>query len=100
MEPASEPQFCMRQGPDGNFTVDKLSCARVYHVNLVVRIKQHPSSRGSGAVEAETSMQLDRTRLVLDQGGLLRLENMGAPPPPPPPLLYILLTYCSLRSYA
>jgi hypothetical protein len=82
MEPASEPQFCMRQGPDGNFTVDKLSCARVYHVNLVVRIKQHPSSRGSGAVEAETSMQLDRTRLVLDQGGLLRLENMGAPPPP------------------
>jgi len=80
MEPASEPQFCMRQSPDGSFTVDKLPCARVYHVNLVVRITQHPTSRGrgSGNGSGDTSMQLDRTRLVLDQGGLLRLENMGS----------------------
>ena len=68
----------MQQGPDGNFTVDKLPCKRVYHINLVVRITQHPTPRGSSGGDA--CMQLDRTRLVLDQGGLLRLEDMGDTP--------------------
>ena len=81
MEPATEPHFCMRQGPDGSFAVDKLACARVYHVNLVVKITQQKSD-GACCNKSATRMQLDRTRLILDHEGLRRLEPLGQLYPP------------------
>ena len=76
MEPATEPHFCMRQGPDGSFGVDKLACARVYHVNLVVKITEQ-NADGVCCNKPATRMQLDRTRLILDHEGLRRLEPLG-----------------------
>ena len=66
----------MRQGPDGSFAVDKLACARVYHVNLVVRITQQ-TARGVCCENVGTRMQMDHTKLILDHEGLVRLEPLG-----------------------
>ena len=66
----------MRQGLEGTFAVDKIACARVYHVNVVVRITKL-SGGGPCCDAAASRMQMDRTRLILDHGGLLRLEALG-----------------------
>lgn len=73
MEPASEPHLCIRHGLDGSSGVDILACARVYHVNLVLKVTQLKPSDERG----EPYVQLEGARLILDQGGLVRLERLG-----------------------
>ena len=64
--------------------VEAVSCARVYHVNLVLRIRAAESSTGSilsgGDADRDAGggvMLLERARLVMNQAGIVRLEPAG-----------------------
>jgi len=53
-----------------NRSVVAVTCARVYHVNVILKI-----TRGEGRKDASSWME--RVRVVLDQGGLKRVESVG-----------------------
>ncbi|MEZ4429565.1 MAG: hypothetical protein R3A51_17970, partial [Nannocystaceae bacterium] len=50
--------------------VEVIPCARVYHLNLVLRL-----TVGSGATRRQT---IERVRVVLDQNGIKRVEFLDA----------------------
>lgn len=58
--------------------VGKVACARVYHLNLVVKLKMLQKadklSEKTGPIKL---MHLERARLVVNRSGILRLEKLG-----------------------
>ena len=66
----------MSAGEGGRFTVDKLRCARNYHLNVVVRIRS-VDANGDKRASVDKNMQLDHSCLVLNQEGILRLDPQG-----------------------
>jgi hypothetical protein len=70
MQPAFEPHYRLarHEGVLGNVAVEKIACARVYHLNLVIRVSTAPK-------EAQQALLLHTVRVVMDQGGIKRLES-------------------------
>jgi len=54
-----------------NRSVVAVPCARVYHINIILKI-----TRGEG--KKDEASWMERVRIVLDQGGLKRVESVGA----------------------
>ncbi|KAK9819060.1 hypothetical protein WJX81_003437 [Elliptochloris bilobata] len=82
MQPPTEPHLRLVEQRGGGFTVDSVECPRVYHLNMVLRVRSRAAAQHSGRL-----MQLDSARIVANQMGILRLEPTGSgllsrPPPP------------------
>jgi len=80
MVPAVETHHRLVEGAEagGCPRVEKARCARVYHLNLVVRLKARRLPEASQeARDASMSMQMERARLVINQQGIVRLEQLG-----------------------
>ena len=60
--------------------VKKIKCARVYHLNLVLRVKTRGlPDRNQDARNTNKVMHMERARLVVNQQGIQRLQSLGKP---------------------
>lgn len=81
MVPAEEVHHRLAEGGLGCPRVEKVRCARVYHLNLVVRLKSRSLPESSQkARDTSMTMQMERARLVVNQQGIVRLEQLGGQP--------------------
>lgn len=62
MQPPTEAHLRLVEQEGGGFTVDSVDCPRVYHLNLVLRVRSRAAKRRSGRL-----MQLSSARIVADQ---------------------------------
>ena len=78
MVEAEEMHFKLGSGGSSFPGVEKVKCSRVYHLNLVLKLKSRnlPDSQ-QDARDANKTMQIERVRLVVNQTGILRLEPLG-----------------------
>ena len=81
MVPAEEVHHRLADvGPGKRPRVERVRCARVYHLNLCVRLKARRLPCDSQeARDAPKTMQMERARLVVNQQGIVRLEHLGQP---------------------
>ena len=79
MAPRLEDHYRLVRRPLGSpARVGKVSCARVYHLNLIVRIRVVQTVEGLAEKGRPVKlMHLERARLVVDRSGILRLEQLG-----------------------
>lgn len=56
----------------------KVKCARVYHLNLVLRVKtRNLPHRTTDVRDTNKLMHMERARLILNKQGILRLQPLG-----------------------
>ncbi|KAK9837379.1 hypothetical protein WJX84_001409, partial [Apatococcus fuscideae] len=68
MQPSRESHYCLSSAATGTHA-EKIKCARVYHINLVLRVR----TRLAGGHD-DRSMQIHRARIIMDKNGIKRLE--------------------------
>ncbi|KAL0051470.1 hypothetical protein WJX82_008099 [Trebouxia sp. C0006] len=74
MQPPDEPHYSLETGEDGSMQVQKIQCARVYHINVVLRIRTSVQDTRKDKAYKEKSLQIQRARIIMDQSGIKRLE--------------------------
>lgn len=74
MQPPEEPHYRICTDPRGRKYAQQVQCARVYHINVVLRIRTSTQDRVSDRAYREKSMQIQRARVIMDQDGIKRLE--------------------------
>ncbi|DBA99968.1 TPA: hypothetical protein ACH3X1_013841 [Trebouxia sp. C0004] len=74
MQPPDEPHYSLERSEDGSMQVQKIQCARVYHINVVLRIRTSVQDTRKDKAYKEKSLQIQRARIVMDQSGIKRLE--------------------------
>ena len=62
MQPPTEAHLRLVEQEGGGFTVDSVDCPRVYHLNVVLRVRSRAAKRNTGRL-----MQLKSARIVADQ---------------------------------
>ena len=73
-----ELHFRLVQRHNGCSEVEKVKCARVYHLNLVLRVKTRDlPDDGQDIRDTNKVMHMERARLVVNRKGILRLEQLG-----------------------
>ncbi|KAK9863198.1 hypothetical protein WJX84_002124 [Apatococcus fuscideae] len=68
MQPSTESHYCLSSAASGSHA-EKIRCARVYHINLVLRVRTRIAD-----VQDDRSMQIHRARIIMDKNGIKRLE--------------------------
>ena len=76
MAPSLEDHYRLSCDHDGGGQVQKVTCARVYHLNLVLCIKSSQPSEAA-AKDGGKVMRMESARLVVNRDGILRLEPLG-----------------------
>ncbi|KAA6417643.1 MAG: hypothetical protein FRX49_12435 [Trebouxia sp. A1-2] len=74
MQPPEEPHYRICTDPRGRKYAQQVQCARVYHINVVLRIRTSTQDRVRDRPYKEKSMQIQRARVIMDQDGIKRLE--------------------------
>lgn len=75
----TEEHYRLARDPCGVCRAQKVKCARVYHLNLVLRVRATQLAACSDDGEASKLMRLEKARLVVNKKGILRLEPLGEP---------------------
>ena len=78
MVEAEETHYKLGRSPTGQMAAQKVKCARVYHFNVVLKIKTR-NLPGSDEDVRDTSkvMHMEKARLVVNKLGILRLQSLG-----------------------
>lgn len=78
MVEADEVHYKLGKSKDGLPRVKKIHCARVYHFNMILRIKTRNLPESQQDVrDTSKVMHMERARLVVNQQGILRLQPLG-----------------------
>lgn len=64
----------MFEDANGRASVQKIMCSRVYHINVVLRLRTNALGRAKRSFHKEKAMQLQRARVIMNQNGIQRLE--------------------------
>lgn len=78
MVEAEEVHYKLASGSGECARVKQVKCARVYHLNLVLRVKTRNLPDAEQDVrDTNKVMHMERARLVVNQQGILRLQSLG-----------------------
>ena len=80
MVEAEELHYKLASRPGESAQVKKVKCARVYHLNLVLRVKTRSlPDDGQDVRDTNKVMHMERARLVVNRQGIVRLQPLGEP---------------------